>query len=68
MGWAGHHGRPSRELDDCRHMLSIVPREVTARHQPVYDQLCAVIDHADGCDGLPEAVTHPNMWPGEGSS
>lgn len=60
-----NEGRPSRELESCRYMLDLVPKDVTERHRPVYDALREIIDRADGCDGLPEAVTHSNLWPGE---
>lgn len=64
-GAMGAEGRPSRELETCRYMLDLVQADVTSRHRAAYDKLRAAIDRADGCDGLPEAVTHSNMWPGE---
>jgi len=64
-GAMGAEGRPSRELETCRYMLDLVPTDITNRHRSAYDRLRSAIDRADGCDGLPEAVTHSNLWPGE---
>src|SRR4029077_4122834 len=54
-------GTPGRDLAAALNFLSVVQDRVAPEHRARYESLRERVEHADACDGLPEALTHPNF-------
>jgi Ser/Thr protein kinase RdoA (MazF antagonist) len=63
-GGAWHHmalGAPADELEAAREMLDEARSRASARDLASFDVLEDALDLADDCDGLPEALIHPDF-------
>jgi Ser/Thr protein kinase RdoA (MazF antagonist) len=63
-GGAWHHmalGGPADELEAAREMLDDARSRASARDLASFDVLEDVLDRVDDCDGLPEALIHPDF-------
>ncbi len=57
-----HAGRPVEDLAAAVSFLDAVADDVPAEHRPLYDYLRAESERVDTCEGLPEALTAPEMY------
>ena len=58
-----YEGRPSGDLAAALNFLDVVKDRVAREGRARYDAFRKRIEKADTCDGLPEALTHPNFGP-----
>lgn len=56
-----NEGRPVRDLDAAAGFLDVVEASISSSGRAVHDSLREGLATADGCDGLPEALTTPNV-------